>query len=71
MAGRICALPSEHMLDWLLKPGGPPLVEGDEVNIHSHVPCQALALLAVPKFLYGPGGTPTNISMVGLGVVFI
>ena len=59
------------MLDWLLKPRGPPLVEGDEVNIHGNVPRWAFALLAVPKFLYGPGGMPTNIPMVGLGVVFI
>ena len=36
--GRICALPLEYMLDWLLKPCGPPLVEGDQVNIHGHVP---------------------------------
>ena len=71
VAGRIGALPLECMLDWLLKPCGPPLVEGDEVNIHGHVPHWAFALLAVPKFLYGPRGTPTNIPMVGLGVVFI
>ena len=32
--GHICALPLQHMLDWLLKPHGPPLVEGEEVNIH-------------------------------------
>ena len=55
-AGCICALPLQHMLDWLLKPCGPPLVEGDELNIHGHVPHRAFALLAVPRFLYGPGG---------------
>ena len=60
-----------YMLDWLLKPCSPPLVEGNEVNIHSNVPHWAFAVLAVPKFLYGPGGMPTNIPMVGLGVVFV
>ena len=70
-AGHICALPLQHMLDWLLKPCGSPLVEGDEVNIHRHVLCRAFALLAVPQFLYGPGGTPSPNPMIGLGVVFI
>ena len=59
------------MLDWLLKPRGPPLTEGDEVNIHGNVPHLAFALLAVPKFLYGPRGMPCTTPMVGLEVVFI
>ena len=70
-AGHICALPLKNMLDWLLRPCGPPLVEGDEANIHSNVPHWAFAVLAVPRFLYGPGGMPSNIPMVGLGVVFV
>ena len=71
VVGRICALPLQHMLDWLLKPHGPPLVEGEEVNIHGEVPCRAFALLVVPQFLYGPGGTPSPNPMIGLGVVFL
>ena len=34
----IFALPLQHMLDWLLNPHGPPLVEGDELNVQGHVP---------------------------------
>ena len=70
-AGQICALPLQHMFDWLLRPHGPPLTEGDECNINGHVPQRAFALLAVPWFLYGPGGTPSPNPMIGLGVVFI
>ena len=71
VAGHICALSLKHMLDWLLKPRGPPLVKGEEVNIHGNVPCRAFALLVVPQFLYGPGGTPSPNPMIELGVVFI
>ena len=70
-AGCICALSLKHMLDWLLKPRGPPLVEGEEVNIHGNVPYRAFALLIVLQFLYCPGGMPLPNPMVGLGVVFI
>ena len=70
-AGHICALPLQHMLDWLLKPCGPPLVEGDEYNVQGHVPHRAFALLAVPRFLYGSGGMPSPNPMIGIGVVFI
>ena len=70
-AGQICALPLQHMLDWLLKPRGPPLTEGDEHDIHGHVSHRAFALLAVPWFLYGPGSMPSPNPMIGLGVVFI
>ena len=68
---QICALPLQHMLDWLLNPNGPPLVEGDERNVQGHVPRRAFALLAVPRFLYGPRGTPSPEPMIGIGVVFI
>ena len=70
-AGRICALPLQHMLDWLLKPRAPPLVEGSECNVQGHVPCRAFALLAVPRLLYRPGGTPSPNPMIGIGVAFI
>ena len=69
--GQICALPLQHMLDWLLNPHGPPLVEGEECNIQGHLPHRAFALLAVPGFLYGPGGMPSPEPLVGVGVVFI
>ena len=68
---QIRALPLQHMLDWLLNPNGPPLVEGEEHNIQGHLPHRAFALLAVPRFLYGPGGTPSPKPMIGVGVVFI
>ena len=68
---QIHALPLLHMLDWLLNPNGPPLMEGDERNVQGHVPCRAFALLAVPRFLYGPGGEPSPEPMIGIGVVFI
>ena len=55
---RINAFPLQHMLDWLLNPRGPPLCEGSERNVQGNVPCRAFVLLAVPKFLYGPGGMP-------------
>ena len=70
-ADQICALPLQHMFDWLLKPCGPPLTEGHEHDIHRHVPQRAFALLAVPQFLYGPKGTPSPNPMIGLGLVFI
>ena len=70
-AGQICALPLQHLFDWLLRPCGPPLTEGDECDINGHVPQRAFALLAVRQFLYGPGGTPSSNPMIGLGVVFI
>ena len=70
-AGHICALLLQHMLDWLLKPCGPPLVEGSKHNVQGHVPHRAFALLAAPRFLYGPGGTPSLNPMIGIGVVFI
>ena len=63
---QICALPLQHMLDWLLNPNGPPLVEGEERNIQGHLPNRAFALLAVPRFLYGPGGTPSPEPMIGV-----
>ena len=59
------------MLDWLLNPHGPPLCEGSERNVQGNVPHTAFALLAVPKFLYGPGGMPSPKPMIGIGVVFI
>ena len=68
---QICALPLQHMLDWLLNPNGPPLMEGDERNVQGHVPHRAFALLAAPRFLYRPGGTPSPDPMIGIGVVFI
>ena len=68
---QICAFPLQHMLDWLLNPHGPPLVEGEECNIQGHLPRRAFALLAVPRFLYGPGGMPSLEPMIGVGVVFI
>ena len=64
---QIHALPLQHMLDWLLNPNGPPLVEGEECNIQGHLPRRAFALLAVPRFLYGPGGTPSSEPMIGVG----
>ena len=33
--------------------------------------CRAFALLAVPRFLYGPGGMPSPEPMIGIQVVFI
>ena len=30
---QIHALPLQHMLDWLLNPNGPPVMEGEERNI--------------------------------------
>ena len=68
---QIHALPLQHMLDWLLNPNGPPLVEGEEHNAQGHLPHRAFALLAVPKFLYGPGGMPSPEPMIGVRVVFI
>ena len=68
---QICALLLQHMLDWLLNPNGPPLVEGDECNVQGHVPRSAFALLAAPRFLYRPRGTPSPEPMIGIGVVFI
>ena len=70
-AGCICALPLQHMLDWLLKPCGPPLVEGSEHNVQGHVPHRAFALLAVPRVLYSLGGTPSPNPMIEIGVAFI
>ena len=43
-------LPLQHMLDWLLNPHGPPVIEGDELNVQGHVPHRAFTLLAAPKF---------------------
>ena len=68
---QIHALPLQHMLDWLLNPNGPPLMEGDKCNVQGHVPHRVFALLAVPRFLYGPGGMPSPNPMIGIGVVFI
>ena len=68
---QIRALPLQHMLDWLLNPNGPPLMEGDERNVQGHVPRRAFTLLAAPKFLYGPGGMPSPEPMIGIRVVFI
>ena len=59
------------MLDWLLNPHGPPLVEGEERNVQGHLPRRAFALLAAPRFLYRPGGMPSPEPMIGVGVVFI
>ena len=68
---QIHALPLQHMLDLLLNPNGPPLMEGEEHNVQGHLPHQAFALVAVPRFLYGPGGTPSPEPMIGVGVVFV
>ena len=68
---QIRALPLQHMLDWLLNPNGPPLVEEDEHNVQGHVPHRAFALLAALRFLYGPGGTSSPEPMIGIEVVFI
>ena len=46
-------------------------MEGDERNVQEHVPHRAFALLAVPRFLYGPGGMPSPNPMIGVRVVFI
>ena len=59
------------MLDWLLNANGPPLMEGEERNIQGHLPCREFALLAVPRSVYGPGGTPSPEPMIGVGVVFV
>ena len=67
----INVLPLQHMLDWLLNPRGPPLIKGSECNVQGHVPRRIFALLAVPRFLYGPGGMPSPEPMIGVGVVFI
>ena len=48
---QIRALPLQHMLDWLLNPNGPPLMEGEERNVQGHLPHRAFALMAVPRFL--------------------
>ena len=71
ITSQIHALPLQHMLDWLLNPNDPPLVEGEECNVQGHLPHRAFALLAAPRFLYGPGGTPSPEPMIGVGVVFI
>ena len=68
---QIHALPLQLMLDWLLNLNGPPLVEGEECNIQGQLPCRAFALLAAPRILYGPGGTPSPEPMIGVRVVFI
>ena len=70
-AGQICAIPLEQLFDWLLKPHGPALVEGDEVNANGQVPHQAFALLAEPSALYTDEGMPQADPFVGIGVVFI
>ena len=49
----------------------PPLIEGCELNVQGNVPCRAFALLAVPRFLYGPGGTPSPEPLIGVGVMFV
>ena len=67
----ICALPLQHMLDWLLNPNGPPLMEGQEHNIQGHLPHRASTLVAAPRFLYRPGGMPSPEPMIGVGVVFV
>ena len=54
-----------------MNPNGPPLMEGEEHNIQGHLPHRSFALLAAPRFLYGPGGTPSPEPMIGVGVVFI
>ena len=64
---QICAIPLQNMLDWLLNPNGPPLVEGEEHNVQGHLPHRAFALLVVPRFLYGPGGMPSPEPMIGSG----
>ena len=46
-------------------------MEWEECNIQGHLPRRAFALLAAPRFLYGPGGTPSPEPMIGVGVVFI
>ena len=68
---QIHPLPLQHMLDWLLNPNGPPLVEGEECNVQGHLPHRAFSLLAAPRFLFRPGGTPSPEPMIGVGVVFI
>ena len=40
--GHICALNLECMLDWLLKPHGPPLFEGDELTFMEMCPIRHL-----------------------------
>ena len=44
---------------------------GEERNIEGHLPHRAFALLAVPRFLYGPGGMPSPEPLVGVGMVSI
>ena len=68
---QIRALPLQHMLDWLLNPNGPPVMEGDKCNVQGHVPRRAFTLLAAPRFLYRPGGMPPPEPMIGIEVVFI
>ena len=68
---RISALPLQHMLDWLLNPCGPPLIEGSEHNVQGQVPHRPFTLLAAPRFLYRPGGMPSPKPMIGVGVLFI
>ena len=48
----ICALPLQHMLDWLLNPCGPPLVEGDKLNVQGHVPRRAFTCNKVEIGVY-------------------
>ena len=71
VVGQIHALPLQHMLDWFLSPHGPPLVEGEERNAQGRLPHRAFALLAVPRFLYRPGGMPSPEPIVGVGMVFV
>ena len=68
---QIHALPLQHMLDWLLNLNGPSLMEGEECNVQGHLPRRAFALLAAPRFLYGPGGTPSPEPMIGVGMVLV
>ena len=68
---QIRALPLQHMLDWLLNQNGPPLMEGEECNVQGHLPHWTFALMAAPRFLYGPRGTLSPEPMIGVGVVFV
>ena len=48
-----------------------PLIKGCDLNVQGNVPHRAFALLAVLRFLYGPGGTPSPEPLIGVGVVFV
>ena len=67
----IYTVPLNHLFAWLLKPQGLELIEGEETNVNSQVPCHAFALLAEPRALHTSDGKAVENPHIGIGVAFI